>query len=139
MLKLGFGQTNLVFLSNLTHLPSLVLASVFLTLCCFNSNRRRAFSSRMGAFISSSSFGSGSSRGPSAPGGEPSAAAEGLAVGKAVAGEAWDPLMVGEVLITPSRRGGGIKGWRGRGRDRYQPVVELVYDREDNNIHSREA
>ena len=55
----------------------------------------------MGTFISSSSFGSGSSRGPSVPGGEPSAAAEGLALGKAVAGEAWDPLMVGGGVITP--------------------------------------
>ena len=77
-----FGPSNLVFLSDLTWLPGPgpVFASVgdYLwspTLCCSSSNRRRAFSSRMGAFIRSSSWGSGSRRGPSAPGWEPSSSA----------------------------------------------------------------
>ena len=83
-----FGPSNFVFLSDLTWLPGPgpVFASVgdYLwspTLCCSSSNRRRAFSSRMGAFIISSRWGSGSSRGPSAPGAGPSssAAAGGLA------------------------------------------------------------
>ena len=59
-----FGPSNFVFLSDLTWLqgPGPVFASVgdYLwspTLCCSSSNRRRAFSSRMGAFIRSSSWG----------------------------------------------------------------------------------
>ena len=81
-MKLRFGPTSFVFLSILTWLPGsgLVFASVgdyiwSPTLCCSSSNRRRAFSSRLGAFIISSSWGSGSRRGPSAPGWGPSSSA----------------------------------------------------------------
>ena len=42
--------------------------------------------------------------------------------------------MVGGVQTTPNRKGGGRRGGRGRGR--YQPVVELV---DSNNNDGREA